>query len=148
MATLAKLYNHLSTSSTKCVLFKKKTDCISMTIEYIDTIHLRDLHLHGDRVAKDPKHPGNMVNGAWEGETVAKIQPGDARTSSLPLHLVVEYNQLVVLSIGRQVAPKSPNSCAVDLLLPAAPSCPQINQLAAPSLCCSLNRLGLSLRSG
>jgi hypothetical protein len=112
---------------------------------------------------------------------------------SLQLHLIAKYNQLTALLIGclplrgpqiaqlatssiccsplPRVAPKSPNSVPVDLLLPTVPSCPQIAHLVVESICCSPlhrvatkspsslrrrfaapccapNRLGLSLQSG
>jgi hypothetical protein len=115
-----------------------------MAIEYIDTIHLRDLHLHGDWVAKDPKHPGNKVNGAWEGEIVAKIRLGDARTSSLSLDRCsftssqsTTNSPRCWLVACRCADPKSPSSPRRRFAAPRCPELPLNRPTRCPSICCS-----------
>jgi hypothetical protein len=181
------------------VYYSKKINCISMAIEYIDTIHLRDLHLSTWRLScqgsEAPREQGQWgVGGGNSGQDPARRRTYlIAVARSLQLHLIAKYNQLTALLIGclplrgpqiaqlatpsiccsplPRVAPKSPNSVPVDLLLPTVPSCPQIAHLVVESICCSPlhrvatkspsslrrrfaapccapNRLGLSLQSG
>jgi hypothetical protein len=171
MATLAKLYNHLSASSTNHVLFKKNKLHIhgdeyidtarlapptststppihqhqypwrrvhrhrppSIAHQYIDTatttstppVHhhqYRDLHLHGDRVAKDPKHPGTRSMGQGKGKRWPR--------SSQETHVPCLPGSVAAASPRRGV---QPSRRAVDLLLRCAESPP--------------NRLSLSLQT-